>query len=213
MAEELKPSFLPDSMKIDSSTVAVITGAATGIGAELARTLVRRGAKVVCGDVNEKGIAELQSELGDACATLRADVSDPADIRALIELAKSRFGGFDVFVNNAAAGQVGNFLVGSSQNSLVPSPFGDDVFAVTSRLFNVNCAGVAYGYRLAAEEFMRDRRRGIILTVGSRETVNPQSWILIELIVRRLLWAGFIPRFTNRPTGPPKLPSWPLSAR
>jgi hypothetical protein len=68
--------------------------------------------------------------------------------------------------NNAAAGQVGNFLVGSSQSSLVPAPFGDDVFSITSRLLNVNIGGVAAGYRLAAEEFMRDKRPGIIVTVG-----------------------------------------------
>ena len=160
-------------MKLSSETVIAITGAATGIGAELARTLVRRGCSVALGDVNFPALETLASELGPRCAILRCDVSRPTDIKALIDLAKSRFGGFHVMVNNAAGGQVGNFLVGSSQSSLVPAPFGDDVFAITSRLVNVNIAGVAYGCRLAAEEFMENGTKGIIVTTASMGAFSP----------------------------------------
>jgi NADP-dependent 3-hydroxy acid dehydrogenase YdfG len=51
-------------MKVTNTTVAVITGAASGIGAELARTLVRRGAQVALGDVNIAGLEKLAAELG-----------------------------------------------------------------------------------------------------------------------------------------------------
>ncbi|KAI9034675.1 hypothetical protein DFJ74DRAFT_26306 [Hyaloraphidium curvatum] len=162
-------------MKVTSDSVFVITGAATGIGAELARTVVSRGARVAVGDVNVAGLETLAAELGPRCAYSRIDVSRPSDLRALADLARRRFGRIDVWVNNAAAGQVGNFLVGSSQSSLVPAPFGDDVFSITERLVNVNCASVAYGCRIAAEEFIKDKKAGVILTTASMGGFYPAA--------------------------------------
>lgn len=81
--------------------VALISGGARGIGAESARQMVAAGAKVVIGDVLEAAGRATATELGDAAAFIRLDVTDEAAWDAAITLAESRFGGLDILVNNA----------------------------------------------------------------------------------------------------------------
>lgn len=50
------------------------------------------------------------------------------------------------------------------------------MFSITARLVNVNIAGVAYGIRLAAEEFMKDKRPGIIVTTASMGGFRPSPY-------------------------------------
>ena len=87
--------------------VAIVTGGASGIGAETARTLVREGATVTLTDVNEalgKAVAE---ELGERATFLPHDVSDEARWREVIDDTVARGGGLHVLVNNAGIVEVG----------------------------------------------------------------------------------------------------------
>lgn len=84
--------------------VALVTGAASGIGRAIARRFVAEGATVVAGDVDEPGLAALADELGEACGTLRSDATDEDDQAALVALAQDRFGRLDVAVANAGTG-------------------------------------------------------------------------------------------------------------
>ncbi|GLZ02683.1 short-chain dehydrogenase [Actinomadura sp. NBRC 104412] len=79
--------------------VAIVTGAAQGIGEAYARALAAEGASVVVADVSEKGAA-----VADAIAGLyvRTDVSDPASAEAMAAAAVETYGGIDYLVNNAA---------------------------------------------------------------------------------------------------------------
>jgi 3-oxoacyl-[acyl-carrier protein] reductase len=79
--------------------VAIVTGAAKGIGAAYAQALARQGASVVVADRNEEG-----KEVADAVGGtfVRTDVSDPDAVQAMAEHAVERFGGIDYLVNNAA---------------------------------------------------------------------------------------------------------------
>jgi NAD(P)-dependent dehydrogenase (short-subunit alcohol dehydrogenase family) len=79
--------------------VAVITGAASGIGAATAKRMVEAGAKVVLGDINEEGLQKVASEVDGI--GVRTDVSNESEIRALIETALSSHGRLDVLHNNA----------------------------------------------------------------------------------------------------------------
>ncbi|NKQ56220.1 SDR family oxidoreductase [Amycolatopsis sp. K13G38] len=85
--------------------VAIVTGAARGIGEEYARALAREGARVVVADINaelgEKVAKQIIADGGEA-AYSKVDISDPDSARAMAEFAAERFGGIDYLVNNAA---------------------------------------------------------------------------------------------------------------
>ncbi|GFM28834.1 MULTISPECIES: SDR family NAD(P)-dependent oxidoreductase [unclassified Novosphingobium] len=82
-------------------SVAVITGAAGGIGAGLAREAVRRGMNVVLADRDADVLADVAGPLGDKAIAVAADVTDPASVDALADAAWDRFGGVDLLFNNA----------------------------------------------------------------------------------------------------------------
>jgi NAD(P)-dependent dehydrogenase (short-subunit alcohol dehydrogenase family) len=87
--------------------VAVITGAASGMGRASAALFAREGAHVVLADLNGPGgeaAAREASEAGQACVFQRTDVSSEADIAALVARALSEFGRLDVMFNNAGIG-------------------------------------------------------------------------------------------------------------
>ncbi|HEX3793621.1 MAG TPA: glucose 1-dehydrogenase [Acidimicrobiales bacterium] len=81
--------------------VALISGAARGIGAASARLFVGEGAKVVVADVIDDEGELLAKELGDACAFVHLDVTDESQWLAAIEAAENQFGPVSVLVNNA----------------------------------------------------------------------------------------------------------------
>jgi NAD(P)-dependent dehydrogenase (short-subunit alcohol dehydrogenase family) len=81
--------------------VAIVTGAASGIGEAIARRLVADGAQVIVGDVQDARGQALVTELGDAASYRHCDVARGPDVRALVSHAAERFGRLDVLVNNA----------------------------------------------------------------------------------------------------------------
>jgi NAD(P)-dependent dehydrogenase (short-subunit alcohol dehydrogenase family) len=83
--------------------VAIITGGASGIGAEAARLFVEEGAKVVIADIAEDNGKALANSLGDAAIFQKADVTGEDDIKALVQKAVSEFGQLDIMFNNAGA--------------------------------------------------------------------------------------------------------------
>ncbi|MDB5972815.1 MAG: 3-alpha-(or 20-beta)-hydroxysteroid dehydrogenase [Hydrocarboniphaga sp.] len=81
--------------------VAVITGAARGMGASHARVFAREGAKVVLTDLNVEAGAALAAEIGPSAVFLKQDVTSPADWQKVIKQAVDAFGTIDILVNNA----------------------------------------------------------------------------------------------------------------
>jgi len=84
--------------------VAIVTGAAQGIGAACARALADEGAQVVVSDLNEVGGTAVVQQIaarGGMAAFCRADVADRRDAQALVDFAVQRFGRLDILVSNA----------------------------------------------------------------------------------------------------------------
>ena len=134
-------------------TVAVITGGASGIGAETARRFVREGANVVLADVQDDAGEKLAAELGDHARFVRTDVTSEADIEAAVHTAVTTFGRLDVMFNNAgiigAVGPVGTLRLDDYERTM----------AVTLR-------SVVLGMKHAAR-VMVPQRSGVILSTSS----------------------------------------------
>ena len=83
---------------------ALITGAASGIGAACARRMAHEGAQLLLADLNADGAKALADELGQA--SVEADVTRAADIKRMLDLAYQRWGRLDVLFNNAGVAEI-----------------------------------------------------------------------------------------------------------
>jgi len=101
---------MTESMK---EKVAAITGAASGIGLECARTLVAEGAKVVLVDRAKDRLARLCAELGPNALPLATDLLQPLEVSALLPKILELAGGLDIFHANAGAYVGGDVLTGN----------------------------------------------------------------------------------------------------
>lgn len=86
--------------------VAIVTGAASGIGRASVEKFVAEGARVVAADLQEEKGRALEAELGDAVRFLACDVAHEDEVAALVQLAVDAFGGLDALFNNAGFGGV-----------------------------------------------------------------------------------------------------------
>lgn len=84
-------------------SVILIAGAASGIGAAIARRCIAEGAKVVCADYDLEPASQLADTLGSAAAACRCDVTDIGSAESAVEFARQKYGRLDGLVHNAAA--------------------------------------------------------------------------------------------------------------
>jgi 3-oxoacyl-[acyl-carrier protein] reductase len=140
--------------------IAVVTGAASGFGAGIARKFVAEGAQVVVADRDGAGAERVATGLGAAAHGVRADVTSRADVRAMVALAVERFGGLDLLVNNAGMGHL-------------PQPLedlGEDEF---DRILAVNVKSIYLAAKEVVPRF-KAQRRGVILNIASTAGVSPR---------------------------------------
>jgi NAD(P)-dependent dehydrogenase (short-subunit alcohol dehydrogenase family) len=81
--------------------VAFVTGAASGIGAEISRQLIGEGATVIAGDISAENLATMAQELGSSYVPAFVNVTVESEVEAAVALAVNRFGRLDLAVNNA----------------------------------------------------------------------------------------------------------------
>jgi 3alpha(or 20beta)-hydroxysteroid dehydrogenase len=137
--------------------VAIITGAARGMGAATARAFVREGATVVLADKRDDLGEALVAELGDVAAFASADVTDEQAWAQLVQLAQSRFGGVDVLVNNAGIIRV--------------QPLLETDLELFHKVLDTNLVSAFLGIKAVAE-VMQARGGGSIVNVSSPQGIE-----------------------------------------
>ncbi len=128
--------------------VALISGAASGMGAGSSRAMIAEGAKVVLGDVADEAGQQLAAELGHAAMFVHLDVTCAADWGNAVQAAISRFGKLNVLVNNA--GIVNGGLLGIASE------------ADWTRILAVNLTGPFLGISATIDELKRSAPSSII---------------------------------------------------
>jgi 3-oxoacyl-[acyl-carrier protein] reductase len=142
--------------------IAIVTGAASGFGKGIATRFVEEGAHVLLADIDAaagKAVAGGLASAG-AAAFCRADVSRDADMKALVQAALDRFGGLDIFVNNAG-------ITHRRQPMLEVDE------ATFDRIFAVNVKSIYLSARYAVPA-LRTRGGGVMVNIASTAGVRPR---------------------------------------
>ena len=145
---------MTDSTRLDGQ-VAIVTGAAQGIGRGIAVVLAEAGASIVIGDLQpaDATLEEIRAAGGSAVSRIM-DTSVAADAEAIVELALAEFGRLDILVNNAGLDEP-------------PGNAWDLADADWQRTIDVNLSGVFYCSRSALRP-MIEAGHGCIVNISSR---------------------------------------------
>jgi NAD(P)-dependent dehydrogenase (short-subunit alcohol dehydrogenase family) len=140
-------------MKLNNK-VAVITGAARGIGKAIAERYVNEGAKVVIADLNEQGADAVAVALGPNAVGCKLDVTDQTSIDAMVAAAVSRFGGIDILVNNAGLFDLAPIIEITRESY--------------RRVYAVNVEGLLFTLQAVAKRMISQGRGGKIINFASQ---------------------------------------------
>ncbi len=132
--------------------VVVITGASAGVGAAVAEALAKRGARVVLVARREKELGEVARRGGENALAIVADVTVRSEHKRVFDQAVARFGGVDVWINNAGRG------ISRAVSELTD----EDIDAMVQ----MNVKSVLYGMQTVLPHF-KERKRGHIINISS----------------------------------------------
>jgi 3-hydroxybutyrate dehydrogenase len=135
--------------------VAIVTGAASGIGKEIAKTFVAEGAKVVIADLNQQGADATAAELGGASKALgvAVDVTNEEQVDAATAKAVAAFGHIDILVSNAGI--------------QIVAPLDQFEFAQWKKLLAIHLDGAFLTTRAALKQMYKQGTGGSIIYMGS----------------------------------------------
>lgn len=151
-------------MKILEGKVAIITGAAMGMGAATAELFAKEGAKVVIADFNEElGRKQTQKiiDAGGTAAFVKTDVSKPKDVEAMVQFAVDTYGRLDVAVNNAAR----------TPDDKPIAELDEETF---DAVISVDLKGVAFCMKYEIRQMLKQGNGGSIINISSVSGIRPQ---------------------------------------
>lgn len=137
-----------------NNKVAVVTGAARGIGKAIARRYVSEGACVAIADLNAEEAEKTAAEMDGRAAAFPCDVSDTGSARAMVEQVCTRFGRIDILVNNAGIFDM--------------QPILEITEAEYDRVFDINVKGLLFTLQAVAKEMVDRGVHGKIINIASQ---------------------------------------------
>jgi 3-oxoacyl-[acyl-carrier protein] reductase len=146
-------------MRLKGKT-ALVTGAASGYGAEIARRFVREGAKVVLLDLNADGAKKVASEAGVGAVAVAGDVTRRSALDAAVKVATDKFGHLDIVVNNAGWTYRNKPLLELTEQEF-------------DKVFNINVKSI-YHMMNAVVPLMRRQGGGCVINIGSTGGIRPR---------------------------------------
>ncbi|MCX7561721.1 SDR family oxidoreductase [Sulfitobacter sp. F26204] len=145
---------MPRPLALDTQT-AVVTGAGTGVGREIARALHGAGYRVILSDIDEESVYQLAEELdlaSELALTAKLDISSPEDFQRVLDLTVERWGSVEVLVNNASVTKAQPLM------EITPGDF--------NRVMATNAGGVFAASQIFARHF-KERSYGRIVNLAS----------------------------------------------
>lgn len=139
---------------------AIVTGAASGFGAGIAKKFIEEGAEVIIADLNEKMARKVAIDLGERAYPFLVDVSKSKYVEKLKDFSLSHFGIPDIIVNNAGITHTPDALENISEDDF-------------DKVFFVNCKSVYLMAQLFVPE-MKEQKSGVFLNVASTAGVSPR---------------------------------------
>lgn len=143
-----------------SDKVALVTGAGSGMGASIAETYAREGAKVCVLDVQEDAARKVAAAIGNNAIAIRCDLVKRTDVDAAVAAAVKAFGGLDILVNNAGVSHVNKPMMEIDE-------------AEFDRVFDVNVKGL-FMMTQAAVPHLKKAGGGTIINIGSTAGLRPR---------------------------------------
>lgn len=147
-----------------SGKVAIVTGGAMGIGLAIATRLAEAGAKVLIANLDAGKSAAAAAKLkenGWNVSSTVADVSDEAQVEAMVAKAVSEFGGVDILVNNAGIYPEKPMLESTKEDF--------------EKTIHVNLKGAFFAAKAAAKQMIAQGRGGSIINITSIDAIRPSS--------------------------------------
>jgi 3-oxoacyl-[acyl-carrier protein] reductase len=143
--------------------IALVTGAGGGFGEGIARLFAAEGAHVICADLNADAAQRVASEIGGIA--IQGDVSQGAQVQAMVDLAVDHFGGLDIVVNNAGTTHRNGPILDVSEESF-------------DRVYAVNVKSIYWMTHAAVPLFRKQGRGGSIINISSTAGIRPRPGLV-----------------------------------
>ena len=145
--------------------VAIITGAARGIGRAVADRYIKEGAKVVIADINEAGARDAATAIGGGALGLRLDITAQDSIDAMVARVVAECGGIDILVNNAGLFDL--------------APIVEITRESYHKIYAVNVEGLLFTLQAAAKQMIAQGRGGKIINFASQAGRRGEALVAI----------------------------------
>ncbi|KAL4476430.1 hypothetical protein ABPG74_010163 [Tetrahymena malaccensis] len=161
-------------MKLDNSIVALVTGGTSGLGEATVYALLEKGVRVFIADRNEEKGLQIQTKYGkDRCRFQKCDVSDEAQVKALVDGCVAAFGAIHILLNSAGVISAGLIVGGKNQDQTIKTE-------EMNRVLGVNVVGTFTVTKYVALQMVKQqplnefKERGVIVNVASVAGIEGQ---------------------------------------